>query len=84
MIMTVTDIHQSDDKNYLEGCIEIDSIQYPFDYNLETGGVELHNYSEPGWFTGASYEKKLHTCVTQAMPKAINLICDAAERLITA
>ena len=51
----------SDEGNYYSGTFNIDCYQkpIPFDYNKETENLDLHNYSNPGWMTGACYDQEL-------------------------
>ena len=60
------------DTQYLEGTVFVEGEVYPFDYNVENEGVELHCYSEPGWMTGASYEKPLPEVVTKSMDEILH------------
>ncbi len=50
-----------DEGKYYSGIINLDCYikPIPFDYNKENERLDLHNNSEPGWMTGASYEKEL-------------------------
>lgn len=78
------DIRQYED--YLSGTVEYtlkdDNGEYTkgtlsYDYN-EDRGVELHNYSAPGWFTGASYEKSL----PDELEGLITELCEGIEETI--
>lgn len=48
-----------------------------FDYNAKDG-VELHSYSKPGYFTGASYEKELPEEIADLVPE----LCEKIEETI--
>lgn len=67
------------DAHYLEGTLFVEGEVYPFDYNVENEGVELHCYSEPGWMTGASYEKPLPEVVTKNTDEILAAIEDAVH-----
>ena len=67
------------DEQYLEGAVFVEGEVYVFDYNLGTEGVELHCYSEPGWMTGASYEKPLSEVVNEHMEEIYCAIIGAVE-----
>ena len=48
-----------DDPNYVVGVLVVNDMEFPFDYRIDDGSLDIHQYSEPAWFTGASYEKPL-------------------------
>lgn len=70
------------DTGYLEGILVVDGEKYPFDYHLETEAVDVHCYSEPGWMTGASYEKPLPEVVTEHMEEVLGAVSDAVDAFL--
>lgn len=71
------------DVHYLEGTVFVEGEVYPFDYNVETEAVDIHCYSEPGWITGASYEKPLPEVVSENMDEILGAIDDAVHEFLS-
>lgn len=65
--------------DYLEGYVTVEGGIYPFNYNVRTEEVEVHCFSNPGWMTGACYEKPLPKIVTDNMELIIDTICESAR-----
>lgn len=65
--------------NYVVGTVTVEGETFPFDYNLKTEELEVHCYSEPGWMTGASYEKPLPEVVIRNMEEIDAAISEAVD-----
>lgn len=48
-----------EDPDILYGTVDVNMNTYSFEYDYVGDLIEYHNYSEPGYITGASYEKPL-------------------------
>lgn len=64
---------------YWTGTVSVNGNRFPFDYNPKTEAIDVHCYSEPGWITGASYEKPMPDIVTENMEEVLETIADAVE-----
>ena len=69
------------DGEYYSGTVTIEDETVSFEAQKENayGEFELHKYSEPGWFTGASYDKPVPSVfveraeeIAQAIQTAVN------------
>lgn len=72
----------ADDVKYIEGSVKVDGVSYPFDYNIENEVLEIHHYSEPGWFTGASYEKELPDVVTKHFDEIDSMVYSKVQEFL--
>lgn len=62
----ITD-RDGENPDILYGTIEVNGETYSFEYDYVADMIAYHNYSEPGWFTGSSYEKPLPTEFSDSM-----------------
>ena len=53
-----------------------------FDYNIETGSIELHKYSEPGWLTGSSYEIEVPELISDNIDTVFGVIEEKADEYL--
>ena len=67
---------------YWTGVVSVNGNKFPFDYNPKTEVIDVHSYSEPGWMTGASYEKPLPKVVTENMEEILEAISEAVTAYI--
>ena len=79
----VGSLSYADDANYVEGTVKVDDVACSFDYNIESEVMELHYYSEPGWFTGASYEKELPGVVTKNFEEIDSVVYSKVQEFLS-
>lgn len=76
-------LNYADDAKYIEGTVTVEGVAYSFDYNIESEILELHCYSEPGWFTGASYEKELPDVVTKHFEEIDSMVYSKVQEFLS-